>query len=102
VQSLAVASAVACFVPQGAGVKMLSWNSGNSKLLNPNKYVRSMALVHGKLFCGCNDGSIQVCAAPKSWNLDKHGPNGQEALTVVDGGWRGIGRRSIWRVARWA
>lgn len=66
VQSLAVASAVACFVPQGAGVKVLSWNSGNSKLLNPNKYVRSMALVHGKLFCGCNDGSIQVCAAPKS------------------------------------
>ncbi|KAG0535792.1 hypothetical protein BDA96_03G008700 [Sorghum bicolor] len=59
VQSLAVASAVACFVPQGAGVKVLSWNSGNSKLLNPNKYVRSMALVHGKLFCGCNDGSIQ-------------------------------------------
>ncbi|CAD6240689.1 unnamed protein product [Miscanthus lutarioriparius] len=59
VQSLAVASAVACFVPQGAGVKVLSWNSGNSKLLNPNKYVRSMALVQGKLFCGCNDGSIQ-------------------------------------------
>ncbi|CAD6233636.1 unnamed protein product [Miscanthus lutarioriparius] len=33
VQSLAVASAVACFVPQGAGVKVLNWNSGNSKLL---------------------------------------------------------------------
>lgn len=41
---------------------MLSWN-GNSKLLNANKYVRSMALVHGKLFCGCNDSSIQVVAA---------------------------------------
>ncbi|XP_062189107.1 putative E3 ubiquitin-protein ligase LIN [Phragmites australis] len=58
VQNLAVANAMACFVPQGAGVKVLSWN-GNSKNLNPNKYVRSMALVHGKLFCGCNDSSIQ-------------------------------------------
>ncbi|XP_034598044.2 putative E3 ubiquitin-protein ligase LIN-1 [Setaria viridis] len=58
VQNLAVASAMACFVPQGAGVKLLSWN-GSSKLLNANKYVRSMALVHGKLFCGCNDSSIQ-------------------------------------------
>ncbi|CAO2199698.1 unnamed protein product [Urochloa humidicola] len=59
VQNLAVANAMACFVPQGAGVKLLSWNGGSSKLLNPNKYVRSMALVHGKLFCGCNDSSIQ-------------------------------------------
>nr|CAB3475651.1 unnamed protein product [Digitaria exilis] len=58
VQNLAVANAMACFVPQGAGVKLLSWN-GSSKVLNPNKYVRSMALVHGKLFCGCNDSSIQ-------------------------------------------
>ncbi|KAG2586001.1 hypothetical protein PVAP13_5NG002500 [Panicum virgatum] len=58
VQNLAVANAMACFVPQGAGVKVLSWN-GSSKLLNPGKYVRSMGLVHGKLFCGCNDSSIQ-------------------------------------------
>ncbi|OEL31842.1 putative E3 ubiquitin-protein ligase LIN-1 [Dichanthelium oligosanthes] len=58
VQNLVVANAMACFVPQGAGVKLLSWNGG-SKLLNPNKYVRSIALVHGKLFCGCNDSSIQ-------------------------------------------
>uniref|UniRef100_A0A453EI00 Neurobeachin beta-propeller domain-containing protein n=1 Tax=Aegilops tauschii subsp. strangulata TaxID=200361 RepID=A0A453EI00_AEGTS len=59
VQNLAVASAMACFVPQGAGVKTLSWNGGTPKVLNPSKSVRSMALVHGKLFCGCNDGSIQ-------------------------------------------
>ncbi|KAG2594683.1 hypothetical protein PVAP13_5KG011400 [Panicum virgatum] len=58
VQNLAVANAMAYFVPQGAGVKVLSWN-GSFKLLNPSKYVRSMALVHGKLFCGCNDSSIQ-------------------------------------------
>jgi len=42
--------------------QVLSWN-GSSKLLNPGKYVRSMGLVHGKLFCGCNDSSIQVSAA---------------------------------------
>ena len=42
--------------------QVLSWN-GSFKLLNPSKYVRSMALVHGKLFCGCNDSSIQVSAA---------------------------------------
>ncbi|WVZ72933.1 hypothetical protein U9M48_021315 [Paspalum notatum var. saurae] len=60
VQELAVASAVACFVPQGAGVKVLSWNGhSNSKVLNPSKHVRSMALVHGKLYCGCSDSSIQ-------------------------------------------
>ncbi|KAJ1281869.1 hypothetical protein BS78_03G006500 [Paspalum vaginatum] len=58
VQELAVANAMACFAPQGAGVKVLSWN-GHSKVLNPSKYVRSMALVHGKLYCGCNDSSIQ-------------------------------------------
>jgi len=39
-------------------LQVLSWN-GSFKLLNPSKYVRSMALVHGKLFCGCNDSSIQ-------------------------------------------
>ncbi|KAM0894206.1 hypothetical protein ACQ4PT_024615 [Festuca glaucescens] len=60
VQNLAVATAMACFVPQGAGVKALSWNgSGSPKVVNPGKSVRSMALLHGKLFCGCNDGSIQ-------------------------------------------
>uniref|UniRef100_A0A0D9UYS1 RING-type E3 ubiquitin transferase n=1 Tax=Leersia perrieri TaxID=77586 RepID=A0A0D9UYS1_9ORYZ len=59
VQNLAVAAAMACFAPQAAGVKVLSWNSGNSRVLNASKVVRSMALVHGKLFCGCNDSSIQ-------------------------------------------
>ncbi|TVU22994.1 hypothetical protein EJB05_32719, partial [Eragrostis curvula] len=59
VQSMVVANAMACFVPQGAGVKLLTWN-GNSKLLNPNKSVRSIALLHGKLFCGCSDSSVQV------------------------------------------
>uniref|UniRef100_A0A0E0JFY7 RING-type E3 ubiquitin transferase n=1 Tax=Oryza punctata TaxID=4537 RepID=A0A0E0JFY7_ORYPU len=61
VQSLAVAAAMACFAPQGSGgVKVLSWNKGvSSKVLNASKVVRSMALVHGKLFCGCSDGGVQ-------------------------------------------
>uniref|UniRef100_A0A0E0BZG5 RING-type E3 ubiquitin transferase n=2 Tax=Oryza meridionalis TaxID=40149 RepID=A0A0E0BZG5_9ORYZ len=61
VQSLAVAAAMACFAPQGSGVKVLSWNNGGggAKVLNASKVVRSMALVHGKLFCGCNDGGVQ-------------------------------------------
>lgn len=58
VHNLAVANAIACFVPQGTGVKVLSWNGG-SKLLNPNKHVRCVTLVQGKLYCGCHDSSIQ-------------------------------------------
>ncbi|XP_073000481.1 putative E3 ubiquitin-protein ligase LIN [Typha latifolia] len=58
VHCLTVASTIACFIPQGAGIKVLSWN-GVSKILNPNKYVKSLALVQGKLYCGCLDCSIQ-------------------------------------------
>ncbi|KAJ9688383.1 hypothetical protein PVL29_014193 [Vitis rotundifolia] len=58
VNNLVVANSIACFIPQGAGVKVHSWNGG-SKLLNPNKYVKCLALVHGKLYCGCHDNSIQ-------------------------------------------
>ncbi|KAK6944946.1 U-box domain [Dillenia turbinata] len=58
VHNLVVANSISCFIPQGAGVKAHSWNGG-SKLLNPNKYVKCLALVHGKLYCGCTDNSIQ-------------------------------------------
>lgn len=58
VHNLTIANTIACFIPHGAGVKVLSWNGG-SKLLNPNKYVRCLALVQGKLYCGCHDNSIQ-------------------------------------------
>ncbi|KAK9269400.1 hypothetical protein L1049_001173 [Liquidambar formosana] len=58
VHNLVVANSISCIIPQGAGVKVHSWNGG-SKLLNPNKNVRSLALVQGKLYCGCNDNSIQ-------------------------------------------
>ncbi|XP_031384354.1 putative E3 ubiquitin-protein ligase LIN-1 isoform X2 [Punica granatum] len=58
VHNLVVANSIACFIPQGAGVKVHSWN-GTSKLLNPNKYVKCLSLMQGKLYCGCRDNSIQ-------------------------------------------
>ncbi|KAK4792879.1 hypothetical protein SAY86_023314 [Trapa natans] len=58
VHSLVVSNSLACFIPQGAGVKVHSWN-GASKHLNPNKYVKCLSLVQGKLYCGCHDNSIQ-------------------------------------------
>lgn len=85
INNLVVVSNIACFVPQGGGVKvnkiymyalclssvnsgwfdmrvhpqLHSWN-GSSKLLNQNKNVKCLALVQGKLYCGCQDTSIQV------------------------------------------
>ncbi|PON50525.1 Regulatory associated protein of TOR [Parasponia andersonii] len=58
VHNLVVTNSVSCFIPHGSGVKVHSWN-GVYKLLNPSKYVKCMALVQGKLYCGCNDNSIQ-------------------------------------------
>ncbi|KAL5768811.1 hypothetical protein ACOSP7_015355 [Xanthoceras sorbifolium] len=58
IQNLVVANSMLCFIPQGAGVKAHSWNEG-TKLLNSNKYVKCMALVQGKVYCGCHDNSIQ-------------------------------------------
>ncbi|WOL08341.1 E3 ubiquitin-protein ligase [Canna indica] len=58
VRNLSVTDTIACFTSQGAGVKVLSWKGG-SKNLNPSKNVRSLALVKGKLYSGCNDSSIQ-------------------------------------------
>ncbi|XP_028077355.1 putative E3 ubiquitin-protein ligase LIN [Camellia sinensis] len=58
VHNLVVANSVACFIPQGAGIKMHSWGGG-SKLLNPNKSAKCITLLHGKLYSGCQDNSIQ-------------------------------------------
>ncbi|KAI4379409.1 hypothetical protein MLD38_005711 [Melastoma candidum] len=58
VQSLVVSGSTACFIPQGAGVKVHSWNKG-SKLLNANKHVKCLSLAHGRLYCGSYDNSIQ-------------------------------------------
>ncbi|XP_024959066.1 putative E3 ubiquitin-protein ligase LIN [Cynara cardunculus var. scolymus] len=58
VNNLLVANSISCFIPQGAGIKIHSW-SGTSKLLNPSKYVKCLALVQGRLYSGCQDNSIQ-------------------------------------------
>ncbi|PIA64874.1 hypothetical protein AQUCO_00100385v1 [Aquilegia coerulea] len=58
VHNMVVANSIACFIPQGPGVKVHAW-SGESKLLNTKQNVKCMALVQGKLYCGCNDSSIQ-------------------------------------------
>ncbi|KAJ0698575.1 putative quinoprotein amine dehydrogenase, beta chain [Helianthus annuus] len=41
----------------GSG-RINSWN-GESKLLNPSKVVKCLALVNGRLYSGCLDNSIQ-------------------------------------------
>ncbi|KAI4346033.1 hypothetical protein L6164_013116 [Bauhinia variegata] len=58
VHSLVVSDSTSCFIPQGTGVKVQSMN-GELKLLNSKKYVKCLALAHGKLYCGCHDNSIQ-------------------------------------------
>ncbi|KAJ4839894.1 hypothetical protein Tsubulata_003202 [Turnera subulata] len=58
INNLVVASGFSCFIPQGAGIKVHSWNGG-TKVLNPYKNVKCLALSHGKLYCGCHDTSIQ-------------------------------------------
>ncbi|KAL7093605.1 hypothetical protein ACP275_11G049800 [Erythranthe tilingii] len=58
INTLEVANSIACYISQGAGVKVHSWN-GSSKVLNQHKYAKCLALVQGKLYCGCNDNSIQ-------------------------------------------
>ncbi|KAL0345224.1 UNVERIFIED_CONTAM: putative E3 ubiquitin-protein ligase LIN-1 [Sesamum radiatum] len=58
INNLVVANNIACYIPQGAGVKVYSWN-GSSKLLNQQKYAKCLVLVQGKVYCGCMDSSIQ-------------------------------------------
>ncbi|KAM7519314.1 hypothetical protein LguiB_018276 [Lonicera macranthoides] len=58
VNNLVVANNISCFIPQGSGIKVNSWN-GESRLLNQNKNVKCLALVQQKLYCGCQDNSIQ-------------------------------------------
>lgn len=58
VQNLVISNNISCFIPHGAGVKVHSWN-GVSKLLNSSKHVKCLALVQGRLYCGCQDSSIQ-------------------------------------------
>ncbi|KAK7319978.1 hypothetical protein RJT34_04707 [Clitoria ternatea] len=58
IHNLVVTNSLACFIPQGTGVKVQSLN-GESKLLNSSKYVKCLAHFQGKLYCGCHDSSVQ-------------------------------------------
>ncbi|KAK7398962.1 hypothetical protein VNO78_10136 [Psophocarpus tetragonolobus] len=58
IHNLVVTNGLACFIPQGTGIKVQSLN-GESKLLNSSKYVKCLAHVNGKLYCGCHDSSVQ-------------------------------------------
>ncbi|MED6150211.1 hypothetical protein PIB30_070194 [Stylosanthes scabra] len=58
IHNLVVTNTMCCFTPHGSGIKVKSWN-GESKLLNSNKHVKCLALVQGKLYCGCHDSSVQ-------------------------------------------
>ncbi|KAJ4708471.1 RING-type E3 ubiquitin transferase [Melia azedarach] len=58
IQNLVVTNSMLCFIPQGAGIKVHSWN-GRTRLLNSSKYPKCLTLVQGRLFCGCQDSSIQ-------------------------------------------
>ncbi|XP_027774066.1 putative E3 ubiquitin-protein ligase LIN-1 isoform X2 [Solanum pennellii] len=63
VNNLLVSNSLSCFIPQGAGIKVHSWN-GATKLLNQQKYAKCLTLVKGKLYCGCADNSIQDIDLP--------------------------------------
>nr|GLL20597.1 putative E3 ubiquitin-protein ligase LIN [Ipomoea trifida] len=58
VNNLVVSESLSCFIPQGAGIKVHSWG-GEFKLLNQAKHARCLALAKSKLYCGCQDNSIQ-------------------------------------------
>ncbi|XP_028806521.1 putative E3 ubiquitin-protein ligase LIN-1 [Neltuma alba] len=58
IHNFAVANSKFCYIPQGNGVKVQSLN-GESRLLNSNKYVRCLVVLHKRLYCGCHDNSIQ-------------------------------------------
>ncbi|XP_022933805.1 putative E3 ubiquitin-protein ligase LIN-1 isoform X2 [Cucurbita moschata] len=58
IHNLVVSKSVACFIPHGVGIRVYSW-AGESKLLNSSKHVKCLNLMHGKLYCGCHDSSIQ-------------------------------------------
>ncbi|XP_009606221.1 putative E3 ubiquitin-protein ligase LIN-1 isoform X1 [Nicotiana tabacum] len=63
VNNLLVANSLSCFLPQGSGIKVHSWN-GATKLVNQQKYAKCLTLVKGKLYCGCLDNSIQEVDLP--------------------------------------
>ncbi|XP_038714919.1 putative E3 ubiquitin-protein ligase LIN-1 isoform X2 [Tripterygium wilfordii] len=58
VHDLTANAKVACFISRGTGVKVYNW-SGAPKHVNFNKYVKCLAMVGDKLYCGCSGYNIQ-------------------------------------------
>ncbi|KAL8135683.1 putative E3 ubiquitin-protein ligase LIN-1 isoform X2 [Apium graveolens] len=58
VLELVANNSIACFAPQGTGVKIYNW-SGVPKHINFNKTVKCLAMMGDKLYCGCTAFSIQ-------------------------------------------
>ncbi|KAH9308456.1 hypothetical protein KI387_036367, partial [Taxus chinensis] len=79
VQDLVVSSSVACFIGQGTGVKIHNWN-GTSKLLNPNKNVKCLAMGEGKVYAGCTDYSLQVMDLTSGTTSTLHSGAGARTL----------------------
>ncbi|CAL0323997.1 unnamed protein product [Lupinus luteus] len=75
IHNLVVTSSMCCFIPQGTGIKVLPWN-GELKLLNSNKYVKCMTGVNGRLYCGCQDNSVQI------WNTTDYSVVGSLQTTL--------------------
>ncbi|KAK7291478.1 hypothetical protein RIF29_06652 [Crotalaria pallida] len=58
IYNLVVTNSMSCFIPQGIGIKVQPWK-GESKLLNSIKHVKCLTVANGRLYCGCNNNSVQ-------------------------------------------
>ncbi|CAM6085489.1 unnamed protein product [Calypogeia fissa] len=73
VVGLLVNGPMQCIIPHGAGLKV-QYEDTETKTLNSNKHVQSLAISDGKIICGCADNSLQVLD-PTSESVDviQHG-----------------------------
>ncbi|CAM6091631.1 unnamed protein product [Calypogeia fissa] len=73
VMGLLVNGPMQCIIPHGAGLKV-QYEDTETKTLNSNKHVQSLAISDGKIICGCADNSLQVLD-PTSESIDviQHG-----------------------------
>ncbi|KAG0455810.1 hypothetical protein HPP92_023598 [Vanilla planifolia] len=97
IHNLTIASNMACFIPQGAGVKVLTWNGG-SKIINPNNYrnILHNSIKQQKLLAKANpvyalevqDGLIYSASSPldgtavKIWNASDYSQVGSLPSTL--------------------
>ncbi|XP_060962901.1 putative E3 ubiquitin-protein ligase LIN-1 isoform X1 [Cannabis sativa] len=58
VHNLTANTKLVCYISQGSGVKVYDW-SGTPKHINFNKYVKCLAMIGNKVYCGCSGYNIQ-------------------------------------------